>query len=236
MTTCSNVQMVQAKKETVSWSLLADSWSMLILVTMAGGFAASYSFLARGGVFAFAQTGNIIYSGHALVGGGFWKIFTFLLPVLSYMGGLLTARQLGRRFQEAATFQKLILLAEATLFLVTGLLPAGSLMTRISLCLMGYASGLQMETFHRLGEREYTCIMVMGNMKRTVDAFSCYLEHHKSESLHKAWLYVLINGIFCLGSIFGYVLTQAQGDSAILAPAFCFVLAAALLQSSGGRQ
>ena len=235
MTTCSHVETLQVKKESVAWNLVTDSWPMLILVTMAGGFTASYSFLARGGVFAFAQTGNIIYSGHVLATGGFWKIFTFLLPVLSYMGGLLAARQLGRRFQETATFQKLILLAEASLFLITGLLPAGPLMTRLSLCLMGCASGLQMETFHRLGQTEYTCIMVMGNMKRTVEAFGTDLEEHRPESLRKAWLFILINGIFCLGSILGYVLTQAQGDSAILVPAFCFVLIAALLQPSGNR-
>lgn len=235
MTTCSHVETLQ-EKESVAWNLVADSWSMLLLVTLAGGFSASYSFLARGGVFAFAQTGNIIYTGHALVGGSFWKIFTFLLPVVSYMFGLLAARQLGRRFQETATFQKLILLAEASLFLVTGLLPAGALMTRISLCLMGCASGLQMETFHRIGEKEYTCIMVMGNMKRTVEAFGCYLEEHRPESLRKALLYVLINSIFCLGSIFGYVLTQARGDSAILVPAFCFVLAAYLLQPAVNHQ
>lgn len=61
--TCSTVQNLQTEKRTLALGLLTDSWPLLILVTAAGGFSASYSFLARGGVFAFAQTGNIIYSG-----------------------------------------------------------------------------------------------------------------------------------------------------------------------------
>lgn len=86
--TCSTMQDMQNEKRTLSLGLMADSWPLLILVTAAGGFSASYSFLARGGVFAFAQTGNIIYSGHVLASGRFWQIIPFLLPALSYMLGL----------------------------------------------------------------------------------------------------------------------------------------------------
>ena len=228
--TCSTMQDMQNEKRTLSLGLMADSWPLLILVTAAGGFSASYSFLARGGVFAFAQTGNIIYSGHVLASGRFWQIIPFLLPALSYMLGLLAARQLERRLEDKVRFQKRILLLESFLLLLTSQLPASALMTRISLCLMGCASGLQMETFHRVGDRDYTSIMVMGNMKRTVEAFGSYLEDHQPASLRKALVYILINGIFCLGSAWGYVLTQAQGDTAILLPALFLALAAWRLQ------
>ena len=122
--TCSTMQDMQNEKRTLSLGLMADSWPLLILVTAAGGFSASYSFLARGGVFAFAQTGNIIYSGHVLASGRFWQIISFLLPALSYMLGLLAARQLERRLEDKIRFQKRILLLESFLLLLTSQLPA----------------------------------------------------------------------------------------------------------------
>ena len=70
--------------------------------------------------------------------------------------------------------------------------------TRLVLCLLGLSSGLQMQTFHRVEGHEYTSIMVMGNMKRTVEAFSAYLKDHETGSLKKALLYIFINSIFCL--------------------------------------
>lgn len=230
MTDCTAGQSIEIKKDSLSRGLTADSWPMLVLMTATGGFSASYSFLARGGVFAFAQTGNIIYSGQVMASGHFWQVMTFLMPILSYMLGLFAAQQMEERVRGTARFQKTALLLESALMLITGLLPASSAMTRLSLCLLGCASGLQMQSFHRIGRNEYTSIMVMGNMKRTVEAFSAYLAGRQPASLHRAVLYVIINGIFCLGSAWGYGVTRAAGDVAILLPALLLVLAACILK------
>ena len=126
MTDCIAGQSIEIKKDSLSRGLTADSWPMLVLMTATGGFSASYSFLARGGVFAFAQTGNIIYSGQVMASGHFWQVMTFLMPILSYMLGLFAAQQMEERVRGTARFQKTALLLESALMLITGLLPASS--------------------------------------------------------------------------------------------------------------
>ena len=154
-------------------------------MTSVGGFCASYSFLARGGVFAFAQTGNIIYSGHVMASGHFLGVLTFLFPILSYMLGLFLSQQLRDRQADLVTFEKIILLFQSLLMTLSALMPDSFAATRLVLCLLGLSSGLQMQTFHRVEGHEYTSIMVMGNMKRTVEAFSAYLKDHETGSLKK---------------------------------------------------
>ncbi len=230
MTTCTATPSIDRETKSPSLNLRSDSWPLLFLMTSVGGFSASYSFLARGGVFAFAQTGNIIYSGHVIASGHFVQVLTFLFPVLSYMAGLFASQQLEKRITGKVAFQKTVLLLESLLMGVTALLPVSYITTRLALCLLGLSSGLQMETFHRIGAHEYTSIMVMGNMKRTVEAFSAYLNDRCKASRNKALMYVAVNAIFCLGSAWGYMVTTAVGDKAILLPALLLVLGARLLK------
>ncbi len=113
---------------------------------------------------------------------------------------------------------------------LSALMPDSFAATRLVLCLLGLSSGLQMQTFHRVEGHEYTSIMVMGNMKRTVEAFSAYLKDHETGSLKKALLYIFINSIFCLGSAWGFAITKAMGDSAIIVPALFLLFGALTLK------
>lgn len=67
----STISKAASGRGSLSIRLRRDSYPLLFIMTSVGGFCASYSFLARGGVFAFAQTGNIIYSGHVMASGTF---------------------------------------------------------------------------------------------------------------------------------------------------------------------
>mgnify|MGYP000375585462 CR=1 FL=1 len=119
---------------------------------------------------------------------------------------------------------------QSLLMTLSALMPDSFAATRLVLCLLGLSSGLQMQTFHRVEGHEYTSIMVMGNMKRTVEAFSAYLKDHETGSLKKALLYIFINSIFCLGSAWGFAITKAMGDSAIIVPALFLLFGALTLK------
>lgn len=199
----STISKAASGRGSLSIRLRRDSYPLLFIMTSVGGFCASYSFLARGGVFAFAQTGNIIYSGHVMASGHFLGVLTFLFPILSYMLGLFLSQQLRDRQADLVTFEKIILLFQSLLMTLSALMPDSFAATRLVLCLLGLSSGLQMQTFHRVEGHEYTSIMVMGNMKRTVEAFSAYLKDHetwipqKSPALHLHQQH-LLSGL-CLG-------------------------------------
>lgn len=111
----STISKAASGRGSLSIRLRRDSYPLLFIMTSVGGFCASYSFLARGGVFAFAQTGNIIYSGHVMASGHFLGVLTFLFPILSYMLGLFLSQQLRDRQADLVTFEKIILLFQSLL-------------------------------------------------------------------------------------------------------------------------
>lgn len=51
----STISKAASGRGSLSIRLRRDSYPLLFIMTSVGGFCASYSFLARGGVFAFAQ-------------------------------------------------------------------------------------------------------------------------------------------------------------------------------------
>ena len=65
--------------------------SSALVMTTVGGFIDAYLFL-RHGVFAFAQTGNVVFLAVAVVQGHTWA--TYLWPLLAYVAGLAAAQVL----------------------------------------------------------------------------------------------------------------------------------------------
>ena len=59
-----------------------------IFLALAGGFMDAYSYLCRGGVFANAQTGNMLLLGIKLTEGDIMAAFKYLSPVLAFTAGV----------------------------------------------------------------------------------------------------------------------------------------------------
>ena len=61
------------------------------LLTIVGGYFDAYTYLTRGGVFANAQTGNIVLLAVNLAENRWDKVLSYLIPVLSFILGVFTA-------------------------------------------------------------------------------------------------------------------------------------------------
>ena len=62
-----------------------------IFLALAGGFMDAYSYICRGGVFANAQTGNILLFGVHITQGNFDASIKHLTPVLFFSAGIIIA-------------------------------------------------------------------------------------------------------------------------------------------------
>ena len=67
---------------------MSDSYLIGALLAVAGGFLDAYTFLCRGGVFANAQTGNIVLLGVNLASGRWEEAITYLMPVSAFFFGI----------------------------------------------------------------------------------------------------------------------------------------------------
>ena len=64
-----------------------------------GGFLDAYTYLIRGGVFANAQTGNIVLLGVRLMEGDWGGAGHYLVPILAFAAGVLAAELIRGRFR-----------------------------------------------------------------------------------------------------------------------------------------
>ena len=79
-------------------SQMSSSLAVGILLALAGGFMDAYSYMARGHVFANAQTGNILLFAVAISEGRPADSLRYLLPVVSFALGIALAAAMRTRF------------------------------------------------------------------------------------------------------------------------------------------
>ena len=67
----------------------SESFSVGVLLAAAGGMLDAYTYLCRGGVFANAETGNMVLLGIAVLEGRLPDALRYFVPVLAYAAGVM---------------------------------------------------------------------------------------------------------------------------------------------------
>ena len=67
----------------------SESYLVGVLLAIAGGYLDVYTYICRGGVFANAQTGNIVLLGINVADKNWDKILFYMYPILAFMAGIL---------------------------------------------------------------------------------------------------------------------------------------------------
>ena len=95
-----------------------------LCLAFTGGFLDAYTYLLRGGVFANAQTGNMVLMAlYAARRDG--RAFYYLLPIAAFLAGVIVTEWLKARLTNAQhiAWQHVVLLAEAILVFAVGFVP-----------------------------------------------------------------------------------------------------------------
>ena len=69
----------------------SESYLVGVLLAIAGGYLDVYTYVCRGGIFANAQTGNIVLLGISVADQNWSKIDGYIYPILAFMAGILVA-------------------------------------------------------------------------------------------------------------------------------------------------
>ena len=70
---------------------MSESVAMGLLLALTGGFLDAYTYVARGRVFANAQTGNIVLLGMNLADRNFSAALSYLIPIVAFVAGVAMA-------------------------------------------------------------------------------------------------------------------------------------------------
>lgn len=192
---------------------VSESIELGIILALVGGFMDVYSYMGRGGVFANAQTGNILLTGVHLSQGEFGLAASFLLPVLSFAVGIMVSDLVHVRFASAIHWRQVTVVAEALILLGVGFIDA-----RYNLaanCLTSLACGMQVESFRKIHGRGVATTMCIGNLRSALQNVDDYIITHRRGFLVNGLLYFGVIVCFVAGAILGNWCLERFGLQAI---------------------
>ena len=190
---------------------MSDRFRTALFIILSGGFQDAYTYISRGGVFANAQTGNIVLMSSAMFDGDASKIFKYLIPVVSFILGIATAEVVHMHFKhyEKIHWRQMILFSEIILLFVVGFLPHR--VDYLANALVSYVCALQVQTFHKIRGHAYASTMCIGNLRSGTAALSLYLRDKKAEHLRQTFYYFGIIFFFAIGAGIGGILSVCYG-------------------------
>lgn len=202
----------------------AASLELGTLLALAGGFQDAYSFIALGGVFANAQTGNIVLLGVEAARGHWGEALRHVPPVLAYVAGVAVAETLRRpRVAEVIRWPaRFALVLEIVILAVVGVLPHG-VPSSVVVVLIAFTASVQVTTF-----RTYNTTMVTGNLRTAAQSAYLAIADRDRETARRARNFAVIIGSFVAGAFAGGWLTVHVGRRAIWISAGVLVLALGL--------
>ena len=196
---------------------MSDAFATALFIILSGGLQDAYTYCCRGGVFANAQTGNIVLMGTRLFQGDFSGCVRYLIPILSFICGIFVAESIHARYKcaEKIHWRQIIILVEILILFGVGFLPQS--WNAAANALVSFVCALQVQTFHKVRGHVYASTMCIGNLRSGTEALHAYFRTREKGALHKALTYFSVIVFFAAGAAAGSALTLALGQSAIWA-------------------
>lgn len=193
-----------------------DSFRLAALLAISGGYMDAYSYLARGGVFANAQTGNMVLLGIGIIQGKILETSKYLIPIIAFVAGILVAELIQNKFNtlKRTDWRQFVLFIEILAIIVAAFLPIGPMNTAAN-TLISFVSALQMQSFRHMNGNAFASTMCTGNLRSgTESLYQCLFKGNKA--MKNKWMqYYGINLIFILGAGVGAWVTCQWGQYAI---------------------
>ncbi len=193
--------MFNKKKIQMSESILLN-----LILALSGGSMDAYSYLARGKVFANAQTGNILLLGVNLASANFKTALKFFLPITAFVLGIFLANIIRHICKERAFhWRQISVLLEIILLAIVPFISKDN--NGISNGLISLACGIQVQSFQSIYGNSIATTMCIGNLRKGMDNLSKFIYARKDDYLKQSLVYFSVILFFMIGAIVeGYLI------------------------------
>lgn len=201
------------------------------LLTLVGGFLDAYTYFIRGGVFANAQTGNIVKLGIALSNGARDKYLSYLIPICAFVLGLVASMTIKEVLErhELRLVRRAVLAAEIVGLAAAGCIPLGEEWNIVANCIVSFVAAMQYETFTTFRGEVIVTTVSTGNLKKFVDALFAGVVHRDPDKLRRAGLFLSITATFTFGAFIGTRFCDLMGRAAVIPVMVLLALAIAII-------
>ncbi len=195
---------------------ISQSLPMLIFIILSGGLQDAYSYFCRDGVFANAQTGNIVFLSVNIVNGDAGGVVKYLVPVTFFALGVIIAKTLFfvLKKNEVVFWKQIALITESVVLLAVAFMPQS--MNLYANALTSFACAVQVLTFDQIYGNDFASTMCIGNIVKASGALVTAVAQKDKAALKRFGLYILVVFIFAVGAGAGYLLQSAFKNYAII--------------------
>lgn len=211
----------------------SDSLRLGVLLAIVGGFLDAYTFICRGGVFANAQTGNIVLVGIDAAQGKFVQASLALLPILAFIIGIIVTEKI-KDFEfpssTSVTYsEQIILIIEIIVLFIVGFIPS-TVPHAFATLAISFVSSVQIASFGRLVDSPYSTTMCTGNLRTASQAaYRAFVKKDSSSAL-KTTRYMIIILSFIIGACISGILTLLVWVKSIWFAAIMLILSLILFR------
>ena len=203
---------------------MSQSYIVGLLLAFAGGYLDVYTYVCRGGVFANAQTGNMVLLAISAAENDFGKVFKYLLSILAFMLGILVTELVKSRYRynTAIHWRQIVIALEFIVLLIIAFVPSGVQDDLVNIA-VAFVCSMQVESFRKFeGKSAYATTMCTGNLRSATEhLFFSGLNKNKEERNTSLKYYGII-AIFIVGAFVSMKVSQSVGEKSILVA--CFLL------------
>lgn len=204
--------------ETKMYPKISQSVKLGFLLAIVGGFLDSYTFICRGGVFANAQTGNIVLVGIEFTKGHFMQALMAFFPILAFIVGTLVAERIKDFSPPSIAFtinsESIILALEIVVLFIIGFIP-NSIPDIFITVPISFVSAVQISSFRTLVDSPYCTTMCTGNLRSACHSAYIAFTRKDEKAAASTMRYSIIILSFLLGSCIGGITSILVGVKSI---------------------
>ena len=211
----------------------SESFLVAALLAISGGFLDAYTYVCRGGVFANAQTGNLVLLAVRLSEQRLGEALRYLAPVAAFSLGVVLAELIRERLPSSQRFhwRHLVLLLEMLVLAAAAALPLGGADQVVNV-MVSFVCAMQVEAFRKVRGQPFASTMCTGNLRSGTDLLYRGVRTGDRKLVGRALRYFGVISCFMAGAALGGVLSARWGQWAVLT-AVCFQTAAFFRMSRG---
>lgn len=168
---------------------MSESIRLGIVLAVAGGFMDAYSYMCRDGVFANAQTGNMLLLGIHLSQKEWGVAAHYFFPVMAFAIGIALAEVIRYKSNEEGLFhwRQFSVLVEAIVLMGVSFISQD--MNTLANSLTSFACGIQVESFRKIHGNGIATTMCIGNLRSATQNLTDFFRTKKA---------VVCKKVFCI--------------------------------------
>ena len=182
---------------------MSEAFLTAAFLSISGGLQDAYTYLARGNVFANAQTGNIVLLSQHIADGDLASTIHYLIPLSFFALGVAAAEIIHQCYRQAQRihWRQLVLVIEILLLFAVGFLPDS--WNLIANSMVSFSCAMQVQAFRKVNSYAFASTMCIGNLRSGMESLCAYGKTKDKKILRKSGNYFGIIFLFAVGAALG---------------------------------